>query len=208
MLFELPNYVQEILARKHDITEDFEYALIRGWIIRKSWKAISRINPKKRIRYTLLSFDEVDRILRVVTNSSGQKIKWILWNTPEYVTSEWKLYTAKKYLPTSVDSEKQNSTIISIELLRVLNSMYKYLIWVRNIRWNTTMIQRIILANTDIWAIQWILLDSNQSDWERHPLHYLAYLEIIEEWYEQKSWSPLGFKWLEEPLWYEEYLWF
>ena len=98
IVFELPHFIAEILARKHRTISLPQYAILRQGRIKWKWKVLGRNNPKQKIIYTLLCRDKENWKLETVQSETWKKIKWILWNISEYILNEWRIFTAKKYL--------------------------------------------------------------------------------------------------------------
>lgn len=114
----------------------------------------------------------------------------------------------KDVLDDQADKNESWEEILSISRFRKLKTLYEFLIKNNILEWRTWLIRNMVENNTDIESVFGMILESSEQDWKENPIRYLALFEIVEDWYEEKSWKPLGFKWLEEPVWYEEHLWF
>lgn len=94
--FVIPEYVQEILFKKYKLTEFPNVAIIRRWIVKWSWKSISR--TPTRLTYSLAYYDGIDNKFRIVKDKTWKSVKRVLWSIREYITSEGDLFTAEKYI--------------------------------------------------------------------------------------------------------------
>ena len=101
--FVLPDYVSEILAKKYKTKQSPQIVIIRKWVVKGKWIRIERQEPKKLMSYSLAYFDEEDEKFRIVKDEVWKSVKRVLWSMTAYVTWMWDLYTASKYLHTTID---------------------------------------------------------------------------------------------------------
>lgn len=98
VVFQLPDFVSELLQKKHELKDSPRFAIIRRGIVQSSGKFIWRKSQKTLIKYSLLWYDEEKDRLFAVRKATDEKVWWILWNISKYVTNQWNLYTASKYI--------------------------------------------------------------------------------------------------------------
>lgn len=96
VVFTLPTFVGEILAKKHNLIDIPEVTVIRKWIISWSKNCIKRADPKVKLTYRLLRLGDWWNIESCVSETNT-RVWSILWNMTQYVTTCWDLYTAERY---------------------------------------------------------------------------------------------------------------
>lgn len=93
--FVIPEKVQELLQEKYYLQDYPDIAIIRRWRLKWSGKSIERQTPKTRLSYSLAYYDRKNEKFQIVQNQIWKHVKRVLWSMPEYVTSDWELFTAQ-----------------------------------------------------------------------------------------------------------------
>jgi hypothetical protein len=73
------------------------FTILRGWIIWKNRLNLWRQKEWEWIRYTPLYIDSGSQRIRAVYYETWKKVWEVIWNMHQYVISNGKVFTAKKY---------------------------------------------------------------------------------------------------------------
>jgi len=113
-------------------------------------------------------------------------------------------------LPEEIEEiELGKDTLIPIDVLRKLYT-FRYYFWnaLDEIEKNLNEVEiGGVLKLLRISEIITIFSDASFISFKNHTRKFAIYFLAIEKWYEVERWYPLSFKWLQEPVWYDEWLW-